>query len=812
MTYPPDYHSNWKLLILLGLFVAIGLWYDVTVPLFEKPDELKHFALIQYLQTQHELPTVQAGVYRPYDQEGTQPPLYHGLVALAVSWLDLTDFTEPPRNPHYADDRSFAWRERSNNNLYLHPPNELWSTDPIHLAARIGRWMSLLCGLLTIGLTYQLARLTFEGEKHEKNAALLTAALVAFIPQFMHVSTAITNDSLSTTLAAAALLLMGRILKHGSHVRYTSLLGIVIGLAALTKLSLLYLTLLLPFVLAMGATRTDSHGVSPAGRRPTIAALARTVNVGQLIAHSLLIALLTVAISGGWFWRNWQLYGDWTALNAHLLYRGGPLDPTPTFAQLWQTELVGLELSFWAAFGAGQILLEPWIYDALRMVKYIVAVGLIIGIGRIIHGRFSQTGVTQTEPVQTDFDRPTRYAILSLLALWVIIIFIALLRWMQITPASWGRLLYPTLPALAILTRWSLSQFYLSRWSHTVYLGPTLLLVSLISLAIISPFHTIQAAYGKTPLMTASALASRTFEPLDWRYDNGLHLLGYHLEKTEIQPGQRLPVTLYWQTTRPLTTNYSVFVHLLTESPTGEVIKIGQVNRYPDGGNWPTSYLPLQTVLADRYHVPISSTAPAPTMVRLALGIFDFADPVRTAKPAYHANGDLVDPIVGTVSLRPNVWPRSTPHQTVEVDFGQQIKLLGYDVKQLPQREGLHRLTSSAAVITLTQPIAAPLGLTLYWQALDSPRQDLTLFMHLLDSATQAQRAGFDAPPRYPTHFWQVGDTIIDPRHLTLPPDLAPGRYTLSIGWYHPETYQRLPLATSPQDAWPLLTLSIIKP
>jgi hypothetical protein len=82
-----------------GSFVLLGLLYDVTVPVFEKPDELKHFAVIQYIRTHGVLPVVRVGEYKPWDQEGTQPPLYHILAAAMISWLDLSHFEEPPRNP-----------------------------------------------------------------------------------------------------------------------------------------------------------------------------------------------------------------------------------------------------------------------------------------------------------------------------------------------------------------------------------------------------------------------------------------------------------------------------------------------------------------------------------------------------------------------------------------------------------------------------------------------------------------------------------------------------------------------------------------
>ena len=360
--------QRYGLTVIVIAFIGLGLMYDVTVPFFEKPDELKHFAVIQHIQDQWQLPVVEAGVYKPWDQEGTQPPLYHMLAAGLTAWLDLSDFAEPPRNPHYADDRSFVWRERGNNNLYLHTPGETWATTPTFLAARLARWLSLAAGVGTLLLIHRLASLIFANDsaspltketskpKNQRftksHLPLIATALVAFLPQYLHVSSAITNDSLSVTLAAGGLLLLALILKEGGSIHYSVWLGVILGLGAITKLSLLYLAPLIALVYLYDLWRYRTWQ--------------------RFILSGLIIGGLTLLISGWWFWRNWHLYGDITALNAHLLYRGGALDPRPSLAQIWQTELVGLELSFWAAFGAGQVLLEPWLYTLLRAIKYLI--------------------------------------------------------------------------------------------------------------------------------------------------------------------------------------------------------------------------------------------------------------------------------------------------------------------------------------------------------------------------------------------------------------------------------------------------------
>lgn len=835
--------EKYGLLAILIAFTLTGLLYDFTVPFFEKPDELKHFAVIQTIQAQRRLPVVREGIYKPWDQEGTQPPLYHILAAVATAWLNLSDFEEPPRNPHYADDRSFVWRERGNNNLYLHPPGEAFSTEPVFLAARLTRWLSLLAGLGTVVLTYILARIIFSppanaptdqtGESEETRLTsddslfgichplpLFAAALVAFIPQFLHVSSAITNDSLSTTLAAAALVGLALVIKNGGSTRYAVVLGIILGLGAITKLSLLYLLPLSALVLSFDAFRRRAWP--------------------DLLKFGLIIAGLVLLIAGWWYWRNWQLYGDPTALNAHLLYRGGALDPRPTLAEIWQTELVGLELSFWAAFGAGQILLEPWLYTLLRSVKYLVLLGLLIGFWQVVRLRQEVQAFTEAKPSfhalrTTDHAPldPPRFAALLVLLVWSLIIFIALLRWMQITPASWGRLLYPALPALGVLAAWSLSQFrFPSRTFHFVlratsrasrptshashspthhaprttpfaipalvaagtsvryslFALPLLLVAFLFTLALIAPFRYIQAAYAKTPLISEAGVPLNEIEPLDFTYDGVLRLIGYTIDQPTVQPGDWLPVTLYWQATQPVSKNYSAFVHLL--DPEGQAI--AQANTYPDGGNWPTSMLPPGRVLKDTYHIFVLPNTEAPLATRLALGIFEFDDPERAAKPAVNAIAEVIEPIVDGPLLLPHEWPQPEPQQELTANFGGKIQLTGYDWIN----EG-----------TIKPGTRVPI--TFYWHTLEPPGQDLSLFIHLIDPVTQSQVTGFDGPPRFPTGSWQADYTIIDSRLLAFPVDLPPGEYELRIGWYNLDDFARLPLVDREGDSLRVTKLNV---
>jgi hypothetical protein len=41
--------SHWAIVALLLVYLAVGLWYSVSIPLGEAPDELAHFRYIRYI-------------------------------------------------------------------------------------------------------------------------------------------------------------------------------------------------------------------------------------------------------------------------------------------------------------------------------------------------------------------------------------------------------------------------------------------------------------------------------------------------------------------------------------------------------------------------------------------------------------------------------------------------------------------------------------------------------------------------------------------------------------------------------------------
>jgi hypothetical protein len=119
-------------------------------------------------------------------------------------------------------------------------------------------------------------------------------------------------------------------------------------------------------------------------------------------------------------------------------------------------------------------------------------------------------------------------------------------------------------------------------------------------------------------------------------------------------------------------------------------------------------------------------------------------------------------------------WP-STP---LPVESEDSIALYGY------------------AVLTAPEPGAELQVLTLwrFWSTLD---KEWVAFVHLID-AEGAWRSGYDRLDVEPISA-QPGDVAIQTHRLAIPPDIAPGVYTLRAGIYERETLERLAWQVGPE-------------
>jgi hypothetical protein len=119
---------------------------------------------------------------------------------------------------------------------------------------------------------------------------------------------------------------------------------------------------------------------------------------------------------------------------------------------------------------------------------------------------------------------------------------------------------------------------------------------------------------------------------LDLRLGESVRLLGYDLAPTEAHPGETLRLTLYWECLGPMSTSYTVFVHLLDEDANIR----GQRDSVPGGGALPTTSWAEGEIITDSHEITFAADAPSGSYTIVA-GLYDAATGTRL--PASGADG-----------------------------------------------------------------------------------------------------------------------------------------------------------------------------
>ncbi len=90
------------------------------------------------------------------------------------------------------------------------------------------------------------------------------------------------------------------------------------------------------------------------------------------------------------------------------------------------------------------------------------------------------------------------------------------------------------------------------------------------------------------------------------------------------------------------------------------------------------------------------------------------------------------------------------------------------------------------------------LEVSLAWRAGEDPRTAYTVFLHLI-GPNGVRVTQIDEPllgGYYQPTVWPADQPVLDRHLLTLPDDLAPGRYRLEMGLYRPDSQELVPLTT----------------
>ncbi len=234
------------------LIISIILWTILFInnlprimPLELGFDAPEHIEYVQYLLKHHSLPLANHG------WEMYQPPLFYILSTLIFSFARLIFYNE---NAYFS--------------LHLIP---------------------FLCGIGQIYLAYLAARILFS---NSKTAQAVSVAMAALIPMNIYISHYFSNESLCAFLMGLSILAAIIILNSDRiSSRQFALLGLVTGLALLTKFTALTI---LPVISLILLYKLLSEEKCP------LATLAR---------HFGLMFVL-IAVIAGWFYvRNWVHFG-----------------------------------------------------------------------------------------------------------------------------------------------------------------------------------------------------------------------------------------------------------------------------------------------------------------------------------------------------------------------------------------------------------------------------------------------------------------------------------------------------------------------
>ncbi|MCC6904803.1 MAG: phospholipid carrier-dependent glycosyltransferase [Anaerolineae bacterium] len=761
----PQRHYFWAVLIT-ALYLVLGVAYSVINPIHEATDELRHFRYVRYIADIGELP-VQSG--EAGNAQAHHPPLYYATAALVSAWVRLDDpLYEPVANPQWGFRN---WEVGTDNkNLYIHGPDEGWPYRGPSLAAHLARWTTLLWGAGTVLLTYLIVLRIFPG-RHA--IALLAAAIAALNPMFLYLGGAINNDVPAGLAGAAITYLCLLVIRNGATDRLALWLGVAYGLASLTKFNLVAMLAVIELALLLAIWTAPA----PDQR-------ARWL---RWLRANAIIAGVTLAISGWWYVRNIILYGEPTGF-LRLTEIWGARDPRAG-VQLTGRELGYAWTSLWGRFGYGQIPLPPRFYRGVGILAGVGGLGLAAFITRhsllrdrpfrrreadtrrispLLERILRRGGPRERQPDLLPLLTAQQWQMLAVLAASVVINFIVLYAYITVSPAgAMGRFFFPGLPAFAVLISVGVTGL-LPRANRAIIAG--VITLAMLGFALVALLGYIAPAYQKPPPQaapTSPSLASKDVVIGDFA-----RILDYQVEGAEnMLPGSRVDVTITWEALRRTEVPYTLAIQLRHV----QGVLIAERNTYTGHGNYPTSIWEPGRIFTETYHLYLPEYAYAPLdRLYLTVTMFDPEDELAPVRIDGEANGDSfwLASDLQTVARPGSEYPNQT-----YINFDNHFALVGYSIDPLVLWQGQRT------------------KVTLYWLALDPPRDDnYKVFLHVIKGWDE-KWAGADGNPVTHdgrTSTWEAGQVYVDERLLDIPGEIPPDNYELELGWFSDTTGERL--------------------
>ena len=432
------------LIIIIGLFVVFTSLYSLYTPTLEESDGSTHWMYILRLAEGESNFVLEKS-----------PPLYYFITSGLLSFYE----TDEPLVYDYKTQLSqiddyHKFQHQTPNEFSLEKnklQNECFSkfdcpeipeqfpysgtSQVVHLL----RLFSIFCGVLTLIFVYKIAKKTIQEEK----LSLIIVAFAAFIPMFTYINSVLSNETLAITLSTASIYYLFNY-REKNEVKTIIIIGILVGLALLTKFTTLFLIpgMLISFFYFYKLKR---------------------ISFKQFIYTSSLFLVIIFGISGWWY----MLYGDYVFSSfqiflSNLIGESGSQLEIETFKGYSENKflnLINLERHHFVYFesvygniGWSAIKTHPFIMDS---IKILISISLI-GFTFFIMKKFSNSQIL----IQRNF------VIILLIFSGLMLLHIILFQF--VTNRGTGRNLLPAVSCFSIIIM--LGIFYISEKIKIKYL------------------------------------------------------------------------------------------------------------------------------------------------------------------------------------------------------------------------------------------------------------------------------------------------------------------------------------------------------
>lgn len=729
------------------LFLALSLFYNVTIPLWESDNEWSHYQYIRAIALTGRLPTpaaavdLAAGDDRCTDvtfveeiaaHQFRQPPLYYLLGSFAIRGVDLSTAQAPAINPHLHTGSGGL-------NVAVHDRTEGFPYRGDTLAVHRVRLLSGLIGLVGLIPVYLSGLLLFPGRRRLAPALM---AINAFVPQYLFSASVVNNDILAGALGAWCFYFC---LVYALQRPRALLLALAMLAAALCITAKYSGLMVLPAPVLALAFRL---GYTWRHRRSEFA--------GQL-GRALLVLLIGAAPLVIWLLRNSQItghaFGSYAGIVAVLQENSQAGQITPPAGVLPLRSAQFALMTFWGLFGNDNIALPGGLLAVLQGITLLAAAGA------------AWTVLDRRRPAALRM--ALLAAFLILLGAWGINLVKA-----AGTGEPRGRYFLPVYMLVSLVLAAGTDRLLPQRWRER---GAAVLPALLLALSLAVPL-VLRTLYAP-PALAASADLQSGEQPLHVVFGNSAELLGYRIEPEQLTMYNAATVTLVWRALQATPNNYTVAVDLLN----GDNQSLYRTASFPDNGNFATSLWQPGDVFRDVYRVALGPDARAglPSLGRIKISMYCYSPEGTALLPVSDLAGNLLGDSV----------------------YGGRMRLADAPQPAAAAAPPLYRFGNALALQTVAVTpddilLGPDLQIELQWLTVAQPAADYTVFAHL-DDAQGHTAAAFDLPlsgGRYPSGLWQPGDQVMHRQRVPLPATGLHGEYTLHLGVYDPVSGARLPV------------------